>query len=291
MQWKYWDPWPIWPGSRSFFLLLDEERPIAHAAIVPLPFSRAGKPHTLLQLIDWAAESAYVGAGVTLLKRIVALADGAVSVRGSTMTQRILKPIGFRSLGETTRYAALRSPAAQLRSELARACEVHVHTFGNFSPREHPLSQAQSSREQIVVQRSAAQIEAWMACPVARMRYVEVVHQERLLGSFTLCETPQQARIVDAWADAPVEGAWDAVIEHAFLQGSSQRDAIEVVCQTNDPAQARALQACGFSDVGLDPLAILTSTELAADGVSLRHHLIDSDLGYLHHGELLSWLR
>jgi hypothetical protein len=290
MHWKYWDPWPTWPGSRSF-LLLDGERPIAHAAIVPLPFSRAGKAHTLVQLIDWAAEPASVGAGVTLLKRIIALADGAVSVRGSTMTQRILKPIGFRSLEETTRYAAPRSAGTQLRSELAQACTVRVHTLGSFSPREHPLSQVQSSGEQIVVQRSTAQIAAWMACPVARMRYVEVLHQDRLLGTFMLCETPQQARIVDVWADVRVHGAWDAVIDRALLQGASQRDATEVVCQTNDPAQARALRECGFTDVGPDPLAILTSREFAADGVLLRHHLIDSDLGYLHHGELLSWLR
>jgi hypothetical protein len=292
MQWKYWDPWPTWHGSRSF-LLFDRERAIAHAAVVPLRFSRESKPHTLVQLIDWAAEPSHVGAGVSLLKRIAALADGAVSVRGSAMTQRILKPVGFRSLGETVRYAVPRSSAVRLNfnSELARASKLRIHERGSFAPFEHPLSEAQSSADQIIFQRSASQVKIWLGCPVAPMRYVEVLHESRLIGSFVLCHAPQQARIVDVWADAELEGAWEAVIDHAYVQGCEQTDATEVVCQTNDPAQARALQARGFTDVGSDPLAILASLELVPNGSFVRHHLLDSDLAYLHHGDCLSWLR
>ena len=283
MQWKYWAPWPYWSGSRSFLLLRDGV-PIAHAGIVPLRFSLAGKTHTLVQLIDWAAEPRSVGTGVSLLKRIVALADGAVSVRGSSMTQRILKPIGFRSLPGSVRYAAPICAAARpLRSHLS----LRIHARGRFAPLEHPLHDAESFADRIVFQRSAAQMLAWSTCPVAPMHYGEVFSGDRLAGTFLICFTPQQARIADVWA---CDGAWDDVLELAHRHASESRDVVEVVCQTNDPAQARALLACGFTAAGTDPLAILASPGLVADGAFIPHHMIDSDLAYLHHGEFVPWL-
>lgn len=290
MQWKYWDPWPTWQGSRSF-LLFEQEKLIAHAGMVPLRLSRAGEKYTLVQLIDWAADPTHVGAGVMLLKRIAALADGAVSVRGSTMTQRILKPLGFRSFGQTLQFAARPRPSANpLRSELARASTVRIHSREHFAAREHPLSRGESTEERVVFQRSAAEMAAWVKCPVAPMDYAEVFAGDRMIGSFLVCHTPQQARIADAWADERLEGAWEAVIELAYHHGGKQDDATEVVCQSNDPLQQRALEACGFVGAGADPLAILTSPSIIPDGALVRHHLIDSDLAYLHHGDLWSWL-
>jgi hypothetical protein len=290
MRWKYWDTWPSWQGSRSFMLFKNDAL-IAHAGVVPLRFSREGQCHTLLQLIDWAAEPGQVGAGVTLLKRIAALADGAMSVRGSSMTQRILGPLGFRSLGETLRYAApTTSASSPPRSPLAGIATLRIHRSGDSHLREHPLSQAHSTDEQAVFQRSAAQIEAWLRCPVAAMQYGEVCLDDQLIGSFLLCHTPGQLRIADAWADPRREGAWNAVIELAYRHASAQPNAAEVVCQSNDPAQQRALERCGFRSAGADPLAVLTSPTLVPDGALCRHHLIDSDLAYLHHGEMESWL-
>lgn len=297
MHWKYWDPSASWSGSRSFLLFKDGVA-IAHAGMVPLRFSRAGRTVTLVQLIDWAAEPKHVGAGAILLKRIVALADGAVSVRGSTMTQRILKPLGFRSFGETYQYAARvvapTTPSAGrtdfAHGDLARSAIVRIHERGSSTLHEHPLRDASSSDEQIVIQHDRAQVAAWLDCPVAEMRYGEVLLGERLIGAFLLAGAPRQARIAHACADVALEGAFDVVIALAYRHACAQEDAIEVVCQTNDPAQAHALLASGFSAVGSDPLAVLSRRELVPDGVLLPHHLIDSDLAYLHHGVPDLWL-
>lgn len=290
LQWKYWDPSPLWHGSRSFMLLAGTEL-IAHAGVVPLRFCRDGRSYTLVQLIDWAAEPKHVGAGVALLKRITALADGAVSVRGSTMTQRILKPVGFRALPPTQQYVAgVNAGAREPRSELGSSVEVRVHRAGSFAAREHPLCDAQSSDTRVVFQRTAAQVQAWLACPVAPMEYVELLQGAQLLGSFIVCHTPGQARIADAWADDGVPGAWEAVIERAYLHACEQTDASEVVCQSNDPAQQCALLRSGFQPAGSDPLAILASPALVPGTALVPHHLLDSDLAYLHHGQLQSWL-
>jgi hypothetical protein len=112
-----------------------------------------------------------------------------------------------------------------------------------------------------------------------------------MIGSFLLCHTPEQARIADAWADDSLDGAWQAVFELALREGRRQPDATEVVFQGNDPVQHRALAACGFVVTGADPLAILTGPTLVPPGAHLRHHLIDSDLAYLHHGEPWPWLK
>lgn len=290
MRWKYWEPYPAWQGSRSF-LLFKQLVPIAHAGLVPLRFSREGRTYTLVQLIDWAADPKHVGAGAVLLKRIVALADGAVSVRGSSMTQRIVKPLGFRSFGETLQYAAVARPVTTgPRTSIARTATVRIHERGPSTVREHPLSTAQSSDARIVIQHDNAQIRAWLDCPVVRMRYGEVLLGARLLGSFLLACAPRQARIAHAWADREVEAAFDAVIELAYRHGCEEQDATEVVCQSNDPEQGRALLDNGFEVVGADPLAVLSRTELVPDGASFPHHLIDSDLAYLHHGVPDLWL-
>ena len=292
MQWKYWDPWPSWPAGSRSYLLFRNGVPIAHAGIVPLRFNCADKDYRLVQLIDWAAEPTHVGTGVILLKLIAELADGALSVRGSSMAQRILAAIGFRSLGHSVQYAAvLDAKQHELRSELARAATLRIHDRRSFAPREHPLRHAQSCARRVVLQRSAAEIERWLACPTASVQQVEMFVHDRLIGSVVLCHCPGQVRIADAWADTQLAEAWHAVINLACLHATTNTAASEIVDQTNDPARAHALETNGFANVGSDPLFILTDPELVADGAFLNHQLIDSDLAYLHHGEPLPWLK
>lgn len=292
MAWKYWQPWPHWQGSRGF-VLAEGERLVAHAGVVPLRFSRDGQTRRLVQLSDWAAEPRHVGAGVVLLKRIASLVDGVLNVRGSRTTQRILGPLGFRSLGETRQYAAP-VDSARLRgtptSPHAATVRARVHDRDSMSAREHPLHAAQSSGRCIVLQRSIQQIEAWLACPVTPTQYTEVISDDRLIGCFLMCQSPGQARLADVWADESMPGSLPLVIDVAYRQGCQLPDVMEVVCQTNQPAHARALQSRGFVATGADPLAVLARPEDVPSGAHIHHQLIDSDLAYLHHGEPERWL-
>jgi hypothetical protein len=232
---------------------------------------------------------------VTLLKAIARLADGVINVRGSEAARRIFGALGYRSLGVTTRYVvqlprrAAPSPAISSTKRVRRA-ELRVHRtggLGNAAP--HPLESAESNGCQIVPLRSVAQLEALSRCPAAPMTHYEVWTDGALIGTFLICETPGQVRVVDAWAAPESVEAWHVVIELMLAQAVHYPGAIELVTQTNDPVQARVLLAAGFVATGADALSIFADRALVHDGAHVRHQLIDSDLAYLHHGCAESW--
>lgn len=287
MAWKYWQTWPGFDGSRSF-VLENGGQLIAHAAVLPLCISRDGTTHQLLQLLDWAAAPEHVGAGVTLLKNLAARCAGMVNVRGSDATQRILRPLGYRSLGSTMRYAR-RLPHDSERASQPTDPSYSVKRYSsNFDgAAAHPLALVSSSDVEIVPLRSLELMQALCRCPSAAMSYFELWSASRLVGCFLLCQTPGQQRLVDAWAQSLP--AWRALLCAAKAEAAADPNARELVCQTNDPTQQSALLTAGFSEAGEDRLHVLCDERLVPRGARLRHQLVDSDLAYLHHGQPESW--
>src|SRR4051812_29794552 len=123
LHWKYWLPWPDGSAARSFVLTRNGQI-VAHAGVLPLATSSGLR---LLHPLDWASEPDRIGAGAALLKRVAALADGMLIVGGSLSTQRMAKPLGFRSAGDVACYAwrvppgevAARDPGAPERIGLS----------------------------------------------------------------------------------------------------------------------------------------------------------------------------
>src|SRR6476646_3440620 len=103
MDWKYWRPHPMWEGSRSY-VLEREQRIVAHGAVVPGRCVSGGARFPGFHLIDWVASPSAQGAGVSLYRRTLQLADAACAVGGSDDTQRILPVFGFREAGVSTRF-------------------------------------------------------------------------------------------------------------------------------------------------------------------------------------------
>jgi hypothetical protein len=285
MHWKYWQSWPGWVGARSF-VATEDGIVIAHAAVVPLQIARDGSELTLLQPLDWAAEPSHVGAGVSLLKQLHTRADGLVNIRGSEATQRILVALGYRSLGPVSRFVrplALPMPL----SAAAESCTLRTYRDSIAGASPHPLHCAESQANQIVPRRTLAHFAAWLACPVAQMEYAELFRARERVGTFFLCRTPGQVRWIDAWARV---GHHSILAEYATRRAAETgTTASEIVCQTNDPEHERALLDAGYRRAGADPLSVLASKDLIADGAAFRHYLIDSDLAYLHHGDAERW--
>lgn len=280
MHWKYWEERSGWPGSRGYVLTEGSEI-VAHAALVPLTFARNGRVHTLIQLLDWAARPGHAGAGVSLLKHMARLADGVLNVRASKLAQSIFRRLGYRSLGETTRYVLTEHAARALS---VPATDVMLHPPGAFgNPASHPLETAESRGSSIVLRRSLGTFEALARCPAAPTTYGEVRRAGSLLGTFALAEAPGQLRLIDAWADTSQPGAWEDVLASVLARVPLDAQYSELVTQTNDPVQAPALLAAGFVPAGTDPLSVLADPSVVPDAAYVRHQLIDSDLAYLHH--------
>ena len=273
MQWKYWDAWPGWSGSRSFVLTRDD-RLIAHGAVVPLAFTREGCEHRLVALFDWASEPDAIGSGAALLKRIAGLADGMIMVGGSAMTRRMVGPLGFRRLGEVTRHACASTPPAP-----AGWTSTRVDSPPPFLPG--------STRERILFHRPA--LRHLLRCPVAATEYHEVSRGGVTAGSFLLSFTPAQAKIADLWCASSELDHWIAIASVARKAGA-RPGVDEVACLASEPLQREALARAGFLACGSDPLFALAPPELVPDGATMRVQMLEGDYAFLHHGVPLPWL-
>lgn len=94
LYWKYWEPRAGWQGSRSYILTQDD-RILAHAAVVPAVFSFGNDRLQVLQVIDWAARAQARGAGNTLMQYIGTLGDAIITWSGTDRAWRLLPFLGF----------------------------------------------------------------------------------------------------------------------------------------------------------------------------------------------------
>lgn len=286
MQWKYWEPWSTWQGSRGYVLTRDTVI-VAHGAVLPISYRFADRTLRFAQVYDWASAPSAVGAGASLLKRIGAMVDGLLVIGGSEKTQRMVRPLGFRPFGSVTRYALPRSQVT-----------------ARFSAPEHPTQQTRrysqtdlragteltrpvSTPISLHAERSTGALADFARCAIAPSTYHEVRNAGELTGSFVLTLTPGQARISDAWAIEPAH--WDRVHEAACRAALTFVDALEVACQTNDLEQERSLRGLGFQSCGSDALFLLASKEHMANDAHVRFQLLDSDLAFLHQGSTERW--
>jgi hypothetical protein len=248
---------------------------VAHAAALPLRYVGPRGAVTLLHPFDWMSEPSAIGSGAALLARLSKLADGLLIVGGSETTQRMVRPLGFRALGEVQRYAAERAPAQPGYSAEA------------LSPAE--LSAAvTSSPGWLAVEPRAPWLSACLACPATPMTLASIRSGARVLGEVAFAFAPGQARIAGFWPSR-AEPSTRAELLAAARQVGSQRPGVdEVVCMANAPHDRRALEEVGFMSVGSVPLFVLASG-ISADA-QLSFQMIDGDLAFLHDGRPRPWL-
>src|SRR5664280_580744 len=95
-RWKYWDPHPLFPNSRSY-VLLDGETIVAHGCSWPVRLQGTFGELPCMHLIDWAAERKVPGAGMQVLQLCQKEVGAVFSIGGSDMTRKILPAFGFKA--------------------------------------------------------------------------------------------------------------------------------------------------------------------------------------------------
>src|SRR6476469_6089558 len=89
LHWKYYAPRSDWPRSRSYVMDRSGEI-VAHGCAWPFRLLSNGAEIPGFHLIDWGANRSVSGAGVSLLRKMLKLADVVCSFSGSAETQEIL---------------------------------------------------------------------------------------------------------------------------------------------------------------------------------------------------------
>jgi hypothetical protein len=310
LHWKYWQPRADWPGSRSF-VMTDGQAPSAHGAVIPAWCAWGSHRIKILYVIDWAARSGAVGAGVALMKHIGQQAQALLAIGGSAQTAQILPQIGFRPLGVATGYVRTLFPMRLLRGETfpvrrllprfarsvawtlaapsAHSAEWRVHRLADDEVNTIASVFPVPARGMAVLERSAELFRYMLSCPVVPMALYAVERSGRVRGYFLLASAPGQVRIADCWIDSEEPADWRAMILCAVEQAKHDPQAAEVVILASDPLLADSLRACGFHARFEIPIQVRPTDAVSTPPEPLRVQLLDSDAAYLHEGRNGYW--
>jgi hypothetical protein len=309
LEWKYWQPFGEWRGSRSY-LLATGDRALAHCGLIPRWCSWGTHRISVVQPIDWVARSGAGGAGVTLIKRLRATTQLLLSVGGSDDTLRIVPHMGFKPVGRVTGYArplhplrrragnssvlpllrVARAYAWKFTAPAARAPQWQVRALSADEAGELTPVFPVSNPRLAVLERSVELFRYMLSCPITPFTLYALERAGNLKGYFLLASSPGQVRIADCWVASEDPDDWRALVLSAVAQATRDPQAAEVVAWANDPLLSQALLAGGFqSRFHIDVQTLPSSKGGPLPQAPLRLQLLDNDGAYLHKGSREYW--
>lgn len=310
LYWRYWQPRSDWPGPRSFVMARGEEL-LAHAGVVPGTFALGDRRLSTLHLIDWAARSDAMGAGVALMKSIGRLADALFSIGGSRHTLEIVPHLRFLRAGAAIGYVRTLNPAGILRRGhgpswkrlprvarslwwIARAPSDNVDDcqVRRLEPDEISLlgsALPMPTHGTATFMRSESLFRYVLSCPVTPIELYSWEREGDKRGYFLLAFAPGQARLADCWVQSDDPNDWRALVQCAVRQARGRSDAAELAAWASDPVLSRALRECGFHARRIHPIQLLARPASSIVTTSLRVQMLDSDAAYTHHGRVELW--
>jgi hypothetical protein len=301
-QWKYWSPRGDWPADRSY-VLTDDGRLLAHGALVPGVLAWGSERASIVQVVDWAARADAGGAGFSLIKRLSRIADGAISIGGSSHTRQILPHLGFKPVGEVTVHVRPLRPLRILGSgsrlgwrllpRFARSVlwAVRAPSAGgeNFTVRRitadtlaqvHPALPAPRA-DLAVFERTEAGLRHALECPLVKMELYSLERAARVEGYFLLAIAGRQARLADCWVPSRDAADWCALIQCAVRQARLHPAVAELAAWASDALFAEWLSQCGFHVRNRQPISLMMCGGRAAPPVTPRVQMLETDAIYL----------
>jgi hypothetical protein len=218
LDWKYYNPRPDWPGSRSYAWMAGEEI-AAHACLCPVTYPLPGGGQiTGSQFIDWAAGRRVAGAGGLLVRKLASLLDVLLAIGGSDDTLQLLPKLGFRVAGKIEFFVRVMRPWRQFRTDpFPRGWKAGPRLVRNWLwsrtqlPRApakwtcSPVSAFDTSHEGLLEapvpfpasRRTAALMNYWLRCPGAAISAYLVSDGSGPKGWFLLSRIAGVMRIAD----------------------------------------------------------------------------------------------
>jgi hypothetical protein len=303
IDWKYFEERPGWSGPRSY-VLRARNRIAAHGGIVSTTLLLPQGPVTSVQIIDWAADRAFPGAGLVLLKQLAELADvniglggslQGVSILGSHQSGievfahnlrmcRVIRP--WRRPSEERSYAF--KPAARLVRDSMRLIGAPRGGSSPWSATpvdafEHPLPPPAATNSHFTpVIRSAPQLNYLLRCPAVRMTGYLLKRNAEPGGHLLLSQAGAEVRIADLQVATSCEEDWRSCFRLAVELAGALRPkawcvrAIALPELIQRAAQDAGLRECSPNDAFLqDPHAVLAGRPVP------NLSMIDSDAAYL----------
>ena len=299
MHWKYWAPRPDWSGSRSFVACRDGAI-VAHAAVWPVRIRAGDQTVSAVHALDWAADPAYPGAGIRVLRKIGATVRMMIATGGTSITRSILPVVGFRAHGVVYSFARPVRPLRQMLTTAERrpklagrfARNVLWHAMSPLrspagwsavavDPEEIPESLwPRPTAETAVTARDAAFCRYFADSPAARHVLFGLAKRGALAGYFCVSYARHVARIADLWLPSTDAADWRDAFRTAAFAAAREPDVCEVSAWASTALGADGLRRAGFRPRDCAALTLLGDARVLA-GRALHVQMLDCDASFL----------
>jgi hypothetical protein len=303
LDWKYHQPRPDWPGSRSYAWMAGEEI-AAHACICPVTYRLPEGPEIMgSHFIDWAAGRKVAGAGGLLVRKLASMFHVLLAIGGSDDTQQVLPKLGFQAAGKIEFFVRVMRPWRQFRTDpfprrwktgprLARNWLWSRARMPDAPPKwsYSPVTAFDSRHEALLEapvpfpasRRTPALMNYWLRCPGAAISAYVVSDGSAPKGWFLLSRMAGVMRIADLRVISDEVADWQAAFAVATRAAYQDPLGCELAAAATMPLAAEAIRRNGFRLRKTDPVFVLDSR-----GVLLRHMpveitMMESDAAYLY---------
>ncbi len=271
LRWKYYQSGPAWPGSRSY-VLAEANAFVAHAAIWPIQLRLQGGLRSGIGFCDWAAREEHRGAGLILLKKLIALAPFVLAIGGTEITRQILPRMGFKRWAGLPLYARVLRPARQVLSRPSHNWKEPLRLARNIVWSLAPTSSTADWKPELSVPseellslvhhhtgsvHDRAFLSFMLSCPGFTFRSI-VLHKAGVAQGYAIVSfVGGQARIADLRIASENHSDWNAAVAIVIKELLKEKLACEVIAIASFPLLEKALQANGFRVRERRPLVVL----------------------------------
>jgi hypothetical protein len=281
LRWKYWWPRDDFDDPRAYVLELDG-RIMAHVGLWPVIVGGERGMH----MMDWMADPASPGAGVSLLQKLTKRFDFIYAIGGSGMTLEVLPKFGFRVVGEACTWArplrVLRQMLHHPRKDWRLAARFGRNFWWSRMPSRtaRRCSSAVLAETGICNERGKGFFQFLDMCPTARCLTFQIWRDGRQLGYFALMVVRSQARVAGVWLTEPSAENWRITFELAQDAALRHTEACEITARAFPEHTRIAAQAAGMR-LRNRASVFLYRKSGAQDGLALDFQMADNDAIFL----------
>lgn len=304
LQWKYFEPCGAGSLPRSYVLRQDDDI-VAHCVAAPLtlrlPPDGGGVSTSTsgVCFTDWAGGRRLPGAGIILMKKLMALSPVAIVAGGSEATRQAIPRLGFTIRDSIDVYARVIRPLRQARTRppaglMKGAARLARNTAWSRTPlgavargwSARPVASfetaAEHDRADAAAVHDADYLNYWLRCPAAHVSGFELLHDGRVAGYFMLSRVGGQARIAALGLRSSTPDHLQQGYRLAVTAAADDPETCEVVGLASTPPTRAALAACGFRQRDNAPLYLFDRGGIVSATTPILWSAIDDDTAYVY---------
>ncbi len=302
LHWKYWQPRPDWPQSRSYVYESEGGDIAAHACVWPVALRTVQGIYTGTHPIDWAADANVPGAGALLLREIRNMKDLSCCIGGTEVARKVIAGSGFSRASDMRHFVRPLRPLRNMLTHQRRGWKLPARFARNLAwrldgkaaipagwsctrvePENIPDSLLPAPEPGLAVaSRSRALFRYMLSCPVAPHQMWMATYRQTPRGYFMLSFPPGQARLADAWVTPQSPEDWHAIFALASSAARENASIAEILIATSLKEAATGADAAGFRPCREIPIMIFDPRKYLSESPRIHLQMIDNDTSFLH---------